>query len=118
MKKLHFFNFFALIAIAVFVALCFSGCETPRTASYGLPDIGYVQFVSSTKYKNVRAVFDDEVTVTAKVNSVEDRTVESDSNYAVTTGRHSVQVFDSKGNLLVSKDIFVSAQEIRMIYLP
>ncbi|MBR1911606.1 MAG: hypothetical protein IJ828_04545 [Treponema sp.] len=117
MKKHGLLGCIALIALVVAAAF-FSSCESPRSASYGLPDVGYVQFVSSTKYKNVTAVFDDDVRITAKVNSAEDRTIENDSNYAVTTGRHSVQVFDSKGTLLVSKDIFVSAQEIKVIYLP
>lgn len=118
MKRLSFFGLSALIAVAVLLVAGFSGCESPRTASYGVPDVGYVQFVSSTKYKNAKAVFDDDVTVTIKVNKAEERTIENDSNYAVTTGRHSVQVFDSRGSLVLSKDIFVSAQEIRVIYLP
>ncbi len=118
MKKLNFFELFAIAVLAVLAAAFFSGCESPRSVSHGMPDVGYVQFVSSSNYKNVTAVFDEDVTIKAKVISSEDRTIESDHNYAVTTGRHSVQVFDSKGNILVSRDIFVAAQEIRIIYLP
>ncbi|MCR5762844.1 MAG: hypothetical protein K6G00_05615 [Treponema sp.] len=118
MTKNKFLGFSVIAVLAILAAVIFSGCESPRSASYGVPDVGYVQFVSSTNYRTVTAVFDDDVTIKAKVNSAEDRTIESDSNYAVTTGRHSVQVFNSKGTLLVSKDIFLSAQEIRIIYLP
>ena len=112
-------SFFAIAALLTAALLCLSGCESPKSTSYGLPDVGYVQFVSSTKnHKNVTAIFDNDVTIKAKVNSTEDRTIENDSNYAVTTGRHSLQVLDSKGNTILTKDIFVSAQEIRIVYLP
>lgn len=115
MRKL---SFFALAALAILGLFCFASCESPKTVAHGIPDVAYVQFVSSTRYKSVTVIFDGNAQITAKVNSAEDRTIDNDYNYAVTTGRHSMEVFDSNGKSILYKDIFVSAQEVRIIYLP
>ncbi len=113
-------KFLCIIPVLCAFAALFlvSGCESAKTVSYGKADVGYVQFVSATKYSSVKVVFDDSVTITARVNSSKDRIVENDSTYSVTPGAHAIEVFDKKGDSILKKKIFVSAQEIRTVELP
>ena len=108
-----------LSVIAALFALCsvLAGCKSARSISYGRANEGYVQFVGS-QYSSVTVIFDDDVKITAKVNKSGEKVSKNDNTYAVTPGAHKVEVFDNKGNTILVKQIFVSAQEIRTVSLP
>ena len=114
MKK---YAFLSIIVVLCALSFALSGCQSARSISYGRANEGYVQFVGS-KYSSVTVIFDDDVKITAKVNKAGEKVNKNDNTYSVTPGAHKVEVFDSKGNTILAKQIYVSAQEIRTVSLP
>ena len=110
----------ALIAGLLLTAalFCFAGCQSARSAAYGRENIGYVQFVSSSQHGSVRVVLDGSTEFSAKVNPPDKRTIDNGSTYAVLPGSHDMDVYGSGGKLLLSRTLFISAQEIRTVSLP
>ncbi|HBG64934.1 MAG TPA: hypothetical protein DDW78_00465 [Treponema sp.] len=107
-----------LVLAAAMAVLALAGCQSARSAAYGRENVGYVQFVSSTKHGSVKVVLDGSTEFSAKVNSSAKRTIENGSTYAVQPGSHELEVYGSGGKLLLSRTVFISAQEIRTVSLP
>lgn len=108
--------FVILTAAAVLFAAVTTGCESTRTVSHGISDVGYITFTGED-FDAVRVVIDDKIEFYAAVNSPDTRKIDNENNYAVKPGTHSVQVY-SGDRLVFSKEVFISSQDIREIALP
>lgn len=107
-------------ALSIFTLgiLLFTACTGVRTASRGLENESFLEFVGNPdNYSGgVEVTIDDKTTFIAEVNNNNTGNVKG-KVYAISTGKHIVTV-TYKNNLLVKKQIFVSAQETKKIVLP
>lgn len=110
MKKFFIF----MLAAALFFPV---GCRSAKSIVSDREDTAYIQFVSAAKYDSVSVVIDGTVTIIAGVNDINQRKTKNDRTYAVTPGKHILEV-SLNGQKILTKEIFVSAQEIRYVELP
>jgi len=105
----------SIIAIAL---LLFSGCTGVKTISAGLENESFLEFVGNpASYKGgVEVNLDDKSTFNAEVvNDHADRI--KGKVYSIPTGKHIVTV-SYQNNVIIKKQLFISAQETRKILLP
>jgi len=107
-----------ILSILTIGILMFTACTGVRTASRGLENESFLEFVGNpdTYSGGVEVILDDKTTFIAEVNNDNAGSVKG-KVYAISTGKHIVTV-TYKNNLLVKKQIFVSAQETKKIVLP
>jgi len=106
------------LSIITIGILLLTACTGVRTASRGLENESFLEFIGNPdNYSGgVEVMLDDKTTFTAEVGNDNTGRV-TGKVYAISTGKHILTV-TYKNNLLVKKQIFVSAQETKKIVLP
>lgn len=105
-----------LYTILLLVPIMFVGCGVTAQSS-GLTDQGYLEFVCSTKHSPVTVKLDNKTTFEAKVKKVPKQSVRGDK-YAISTGKHTVKVFNETGELLYNRVVLIATQETKTILIP
>jgi len=106
------------LSIITIGILFLTACTGVRTASRGLENESFLEFIGNPdNYSGgVEVMLDDKAPFIAEVGNDNAGRVKG-KVYAISTGKHIVKV-TYKNNVLVKKQIFVSAQETKMIVLP
>ena len=104
-----------IYTILLLVPMMFMGCGV-TSQSTGLTDQGYLEFVCSTKHNPVTVKLDNKVTFEAKVKRIRKQSVKGEK-YAISTGKHTIEVFDETGKLLYSRVVFIATQNTRTILI-
>jgi hypothetical protein len=105
------------LIIAITGLLILSGCTGVKTLSTGLENEAFLEFVGNPNYYlgGVTVTVDDKTTFVADVNKDHaDRP--KGKVYAISTGTHTITVSYNK-QVIYSKQIFVSSQETKRIFL-
>ena len=107
----------ALSILAIGLVLL-TGCTGVKTVSTGLENESFIEFIGNpTSYSGgVNVVIDDKSNFIAEVGNDHASRVKG-KIYAIPTGKHIISI-SYKNNLIVKKQIFVSAQETKKIVLP
>lgn len=104
--------------IIVFGLSIITGCTGVKTATKGLENQSYIEFIGNpSNYSGgVDVTIDGTTTFKAEVNKVGAKRPKG-TVYAISTGKHDVSV-KYNNETIYSKQIFVSAQETKQIILP
>lgn len=96
-----------------------SACGSlPTAIETGKEDVGYLVFVTQSKYSGA--------TLNVKVDNTEfaanpvkaKKSTYKGTGYSVQPGKRHITVTDSKGNVIYQKYLFISTQESKQIQLP
>jgi len=106
------------ISILAIGLVLLTGCTGVKTVSTGLENESFIEFLGNpTSYSGgVNVVIDDKINFIAEVGNDHASRVKG-KIYAIPTGKHIISI-SYKNNLIVKKQIFVSAQETKKIVLP
>lgn len=106
------------LSILAIGLVLFTGCTGIKTVSRGLENESFVEFIGNpTKYSDgVDVSIDDKINFTAAVSRNHASSIKG-KIYAIPTGQHIISI-SYKKNLIVQKQIFLSAQETKQIVLP
>lgn len=107
-----------LLSILTISILLLTACTGVKTASRGLENESYLMFVGNPdNYAGgVEVTLDDKTNFIAEVDNDRPGNMKG-KVYAIATGKHVLTVV-YKNDVLVKKQIFVSAQETKKIILP
>lgn len=102
----------------IIIGFLLVACSGVKTASYGLENESFLEFIGSPSNYNggVDVIIDDNPSFNAKVYNNNVTRVKG-KVYAISTGRHTI-IVSYQNNLLIKKQIFISAQETKQIILP
>lgn len=107
----------ALTILAISLLLI-TGCTGVRTVSTGLENESFIEFIGNpSNYLGGIDVDIDNINNFKAVVGNDNASRVKGKVYAITPGKHVVSV-SYKNNLIVKKQIFVSAQETKKIILP
>lgn len=106
---------FSIIAIGL---VLLTGCTGVKTVSNGLENESFLEFIGkpSNYTGGVEVILDDKSNFNAEVNNDNTGRIKT-KVYAISTGKHIISI-SYKNNVIVKKQIFVSAQETKKIKLP
>lgn len=104
-----------IYTILLLVPIMLVGCGV-TSQSTGLTDQGYLEFVSSSRHGAVTVKLDGKRTFEAKVKKTAKQSVRG-NKYAISTGKHTVQVFNKTGDLLFSRVVLIATQETKTILI-
>lgn len=103
--------------ILLFSILLITACTGVRSASGGLENEAFLNFVGEPKkYPNDLTVnIDDKITFSARVNK--QNQILKGNIYSILPGKHIISV-SHNNQVIYRKQLFISAQETRNIILP
>ena len=106
---------FSILAISL---LLLTGCTSVKTVSTGLENESFLEFIGNpTSYSGgVDVIVDNKINFNAEVGNNHASRVKG-KVYAIPTGKHIISI-SYKNNVIVQKQIFVSAQETKKLLLP
>lgn len=108
-------NIIAILAFCLFMA---TGCTGLKTTTHGLENQSFLEFVGNPRLysKGVDVVVDKTKSFNAEVHKAGKKRPVGNT-YAIPTGKHTITVMhDDK--IIYSRQIFVSAQETKIVVLP
>lgn len=121
-KKLFFISIFSVILISM-------GCQTTSTSTNGKANEMYIQFAGKISYglenseaqylynNGIDVVIDDNLKFHADVNDITSRQSNYKFTYSLKPGKHTVSAY-LKGKEILTKVLFASAQETKIVELP
>lgn len=106
------------ISIVVFCLFLMTGCTGVKSTTQGLENQSFLELVGTPRsYSNgVEVLVDKGTPFKAEVHKAGKKRPKG-SVYAIPTGKHVVTV-KYKGKVIYSRQIFVSAQETKLVVLP
>ncbi|MDD3323438.1 MAG: hypothetical protein PHS59_18535 [Paludibacter sp.] len=107
-----------ILSILAIGLLLFTGCTSVKTVSTGLENESFLEFIgNTTSYSGgVDVIVDNTINFSAEVGNDHASRVKG-KVYAIPTGKHNISI-SYKNNVIIKKQIFVSAQETKKILLP
>ena len=107
----------SIISIAIGLLLI-TGCTGVKSLTKGLENESFIELIGNPKSypKGVIVIIDETLTFNGEVNKVGIKRPKS-KLYSISTGKHIVTV-KHNNEIIYSKQIFVSAQETKQIFLP
>jgi len=107
-----------ILSILAIGLLLLNACTGVKTVSSGLENESFLEIIGNPdNYKGgVEVNLDDKNTFNAEVGNDHVGRVEG-KVYAISTGKHTVTI-SYKNNVIIKKQIFVSAQETKKLLLP
>ena len=111
-----------ILLILVSAGLFLTSCGGIKTSAIGLENESFIKFIGkpSDYYGGVDVLIDEKISFKAVVVKEKNRNVakvKGGTTYVISTGTHIVNV-SYKNNVILKKQIFVSAQETKKIILP
>lgn len=105
----------SILAIGLFIL---TGCTGVKTVSAGLENESFLEFIGnpSSYIGGIEVNLDDKSNFIAEVGNANAARVKG-KVYAISTGKHIITI-SYKNNVIVKKQIFVSAQETKKLLLP
>ena len=108
------------LALSLSLVLLMTGCKVsyPVAQQSGKEDVGYLLLIGNKEYakKTVSVYLDNEPPFQVKVIKAKDSNRKGTA-YTIATGRRSIKV-EYNGQIIYSKELFVSTQETKQIILP
>ncbi len=106
-----------ILAFYIMLISFFIACTNMQSTSRGLENEAFLEFIGDTKKysKSVEIHWGEEIKFNASVHSEKDQGRKG-KVYSVPTGSHKLEIF-YEGELIYSKQIFVSNQETKSIFL-
>ena len=104
--------------ISVLILLILTSCGGTKTASRGLTNESYLEFIGKPSYysEGVQVVVDENIPFVAKVYNDRVGRLRGEV-YAISTGSHNLKVY-FENKLIYNKQIFITTQESKKIILP
>jgi hypothetical protein len=111
-------KFLLLVSAVLFL----SSCGGIKTSTIGLENESFIEFIGKPSDYNdgIDVKIDENISFKAKVNKDSKRNVaktKGGSAYVISTGTHVI-IVSYKNNVIIKKQIFLSAQETKKIILP
>ena len=101
-----------------FVCAVFLSCGSLRTTAAGMENVAYLQIAGDPQtYNVVTVVLDGKDSFEAKVNDNKERSVKNEYSYKISVGAHDIEV-SYGGNIIMSKKIFASANQVKIVEVP
>jgi hypothetical protein len=110
------------ILILLSAVLFLSSCGGIKTSTFGLENESFIEFIGrpSDYSDGIDVKIDENISFKAVVNKDSKRNVvkaKGGKAYVISTGTHTL-IVSYKNNVILKKQIFVSAQETKKIILP
>lgn len=114
MRHIRLFIILAAVSLAAL-----TGCESAKSASYGVSNDGYIQFCgnTSTYTDQITVTLDDTTNFKATVNSTDEIKIRHSNTYQLSSGPHTIAV-SYNGKEILTKKIFISGQSVNIVELP
>lgn len=112
-------KFFLSLLMVSLIGISFTGCYSTKSVTSTKSNTGYIQLVGNKQVYTgtVIITIDDKASYEVDVNSDTDLAVKNPATYGIAPGAHFITV-EYDGTVVVSKKVFITAQQISVVELP